>query len=47
MKKVWRHIETGAIISDDEYNTLGILAKTNFVPLIQKTRNNDDSYIRK
>lgn len=47
MKRVWKHIETGAIISDDKYASLGIVEKSAYVPLIQKTRNNDDSYIRK
>jgi len=44
MKKVWRHIVTGLIVSDEEYSVLSKLAKTNFVPLIKKY---NDSYIRK
>ena len=44
MKKAWKHIVTGIIVSDEEYSMLGILAKTNFVPLILK---NNDTIIRK
>ena len=44
MKKVWKHITTGQVISDEAYNAKGIVERAEYVPIIKKT---NDSYIRK
>jgi len=41
MRKAYKHITTGAIISEEQYALLGIVEKSAYVPLIQKTRTND------
>ena len=46
MRKGWKHIVTGVVISEYEYSLLSYTEKTNFEPLIIKTKEND-SYIRK
>jgi hypothetical protein len=46
MRKGWKHIVTGLVISEYEYSLLTEIQKTNFEPLIIKTREND-SYVRK
>jgi hypothetical protein len=44
MKRAWKHITTGQVISDEAYALLGIVSKAEYVPLIKKY---NDSYIRK
>jgi len=41
MRKAYKHITTGAIISEEQYTLLGIVERSAYVPLIQKTKIND------
>ena len=44
MKKVWKHIKSGKVISDEAYHAKGIIERSEYVPVIKKY---NDSIIRK